>query len=340
MKKIILGAAVFSISIGFFANLMAAVAPMPKVAAVPVPIQASAWSFNAELLYFQPTTSNGLKYSNILIYDALTGSTYYTNAGIDDPDHHFGVSLGAAYHIANTNNDIALQYTHLNINDSNFITKRESPGMPEPLHIHITGKADFDYDAVDLMFRHRINVDRRLVLHAAAGLRYACIYSDIVGLITTRFFDRSEYYTDNYKTTSNFSGIGPRLTFDGNYDLTHGFGIIARMGGSLLGGSIDSKFSQSIDLWNGSSWKHIRDYSIKNKSRAHVVPEVDAHLGVNYAHHFANSSSVIVNIGWRIIHYFNVIEEVTLASEPSNDDILKPQDLSFSGPFLGVTYSL
>ncbi len=192
------------------------------------------------------------------------------------------------------------------------------------------------------MFGQKINVGHKLALHAAAGLCYARTNSEIKAYYKGENNQQGHIEVDNenVKLTSDFSGIGPRLALDGNYDLTHGFEIIGGIGGSLLAGTLDTKYSTNeiTKWWDGTTWHVSTDATTRdNKSKDHIVPECDAQLGVNYTHRFANSSSLIVGAGWKITHYFNVIENVDF--DETNGLSMKPQDLSFSGPFLGVTFT-
>ncbi len=252
--------------------------------------------------------------------------------------------MGAIYHIAGTGNNISLQYTHyLNARNSDSIAGKNSIGSYFPFVIGPSDSAkatvNLNYNAVDLMLGQNINIGHKLALRAAAGLRYANTNFELKAHYTKLIEQTdSDEYTSNVKQTNDFSGIGPRLALNGNYNLIRGFGIIANVGGSLLISAVDNKFSARIVLRRKSDGSIMRDntYNFDYKSNNQIIPECDAQLGIDYAHHFNNKFSLIFDAGWKITHYFNIIETVWFDRLFSRN--LKSKYLSFSGPFLGVTF--
>lgn len=130
-------------------------------------------------------------------------------------------------------------------------------------------------------------------------------------------------------------GIGPRVGLDLRYDIACGFGVGAHCGVSLLVGQTCCRFAQTVEFsdltvspgaaatfgWvdrtvpfigtlDTSTGGYSASTSVHHNSHCHLVPEIDARLGLNYLFCCGDCFSLLIEVGWEFVSYINAIARV------------------------------
>ncbi len=290
------------------------------------------------MLYFQPTNSD-LDYA---LVDSNSDQHPQGKTVEVDPSHHFGFNILAGYRFPTTNSDISLNYTYLNTDDSDSVSgdhiwaRLAHPDFGGEWGTHAKGTADFDYQAADLLGGYLFHPFNHLNVHTSAGLRYAKLDTTLKALYTGAG-DGSQFGPKGteVKLTNDFSGIGPRVVSNAVYNLPANFGLVAEVGASLLIGTADMSIHQyNYDNDNATT---IPAVDVK-KSTSTLVPELDAKIGVNYTLQFANQSSLIFDLGWQAINYFDVNGRFQFHDDHEGAFANTLSSVGFNGPYLGATY--
>lgn len=353
ITKIALALAVINLSATAFAGMPDNSIPVPVAPAgmnLFEPPSSGAWSFGLEAMYVQPI-SNEFNAAQIVTDDDTTGFVVnYRNNTVHN-NWEWGGTLDATYLFEGYSRDMKLAWTHM---FSTTNSNHTSPGTDQyvqpslggsefgPAFIGsisssgyeatnstgvIKGVAKTDYDAVDLVFGQWFKDGNRVDLHLLGGLRW--------GEINTSFKDHRNTTNESVgisgdvigntrsiqdlgvnKITSNFDGLGPRAGIDTVVHLNPSFSIVGSFAGSLLIGSINSKYSSNEVVYTtvntGAAVTTTAVSGPFNGKNTHnntrVVPELDARLGLDYLHAFTASTSMNVQVGYLVTNYFNVTE--------------------------------
>ncbi len=308
-KKTSLALIVLGLSTAAFANGGSFTAPAKADFAVTVPNQDAGWHVGVNGLVFKGTS----RYNR---FAQTTSGDTTTNHAVD-PDFDLGFDVNAGYHFAGTGSDVSAAFEYFNSDDDDSVTFANT--VPGTTVTKQKADAEVDYWAVDLMGHTAVDVGNNLDMLFGAGLRYA----NLDNTYTT-----SEYKTpatgmfrDNeVKLDSDLWGIGPRITFDGFYDIVSGFGIEAGLGASMLFGDQDvttttRNFNADGTLFSNSV--------VKTEDSNQVTPELDAKLGLGYIYHINQDYSMGFHAGWKSINYFE--GGVT-------------GDVGMTGPYFGLTF--
>jgi len=322
MKRLI----IFLFTLGLFisVNAFAAVA-VPANQLVTIPIQDAGWHVGAEALYLKLSNSD-LDYA---VSRRTVGTTIYNNPVTVRPKYKWGFGIDAGFHFQGTGNDLSAHWEHLRTNDYNSVTgstvyARLLPAWLAGNYTSADARVKYKYDAVDALLGQLVDVGHRLHTHLAVGIRYADLDSSI----------RANYYNtydDWVLLKSSFKGIGPRFALNGTYDLYRGFNFDAGVGTSLLIGSMKA---------NGLSYRDLTSdyYSYTKGSIRHIVPELDAKLGLNYNHLFSKGKLTIM-AGWKVINYFDAQDYLLLTGSDDPGVLVNSMsNICFNGPYLGFVF--
>ena len=140
----------------------------------------------------------------------------------------------------------------------------------------------------------------------------------------------TNYIQNQLKLESEFQGIGPRAGMDISVHAGSGISFVGSAGGSLLIGDLDSKFDNDFYgvLASQNSSTHY-----KNDDAHHVVPELDARVGIDYAFAYSPNTSLNVQVGYQAVNYFDVVAvDVTDTITPNT--LNNTSNFGYYGPYL------
>jgi hypothetical protein len=328
MKRLI----IFLSMLGLFisVNAFGAATSVPVNQLVTVPIQDAGWHVGAEVLYLQPSNSD-LDYATI---HTNSGTIHHYDVRTVKPKYQLGFGVDAGFHFQGTGTDLSAHYERLHSNDYSAITggtiyARLLPGWSLNTFNRANARVKYNYNAADALLGQLVDVGHRLHTHLAAGLRYADLGSSI----------HANYYTAVYNfwalVKSSFKGIGPRFALNGTYDLYRGFNFDAGVGTSLLIGSMKAS---NFSFYDQSSYYN----SIKKGHIVHIVPELDAKLGLSYNHLLCKGKLTIMG-GWKVINYFNAQDYLLFPNSSSTQRgifVNSMSNICFNGPYLGFVFKV
>ncbi len=337
-------------TLGLFISVNAfASGAVPENQLVTVPMQNAGFHVGADALYYQPSSSQ-LDYAGL----ATAAGNAVANVELKDvsPGYHWGFGVNAGYHFQGTGNDMILYYTRLHTSDSDNFAADTSGGtviITPILNPNAQGidraeaKAKFKYDAFDLMFGQLVNIGHRFTLHGSAGLRAAKLDSTLDATYYEDEPANPTIYTG--EQTNDFRGIGPRVALDGIYNLIGGLGFNAGIGTSLLIGNQKAKLVYKTISAPGNDIQSTD--TITSKSHRHIVPEIDAKLGLRYDQPIGRGVFSI-SAGWKVIKYIDAEQTITATASPSapsnkarsSSTITRSSfsNMAFNGPYLGFVF--
>lgn len=307
--------------------------------AVTVPNQQGGFTVGADLLYLRPSAPNN-SYNAVIGSDtdpSALGLAFPVTINNLNPGYHWSFDLMAAYRIPCTGNDISLTWTHLgNINDSKSTTVpfdiTDIPGTT----LTAESNAKFKYDAVDLDLGQRVNIGDYFNLRLLAGVRYADLQQNVNNFysIVNPIIDPPVGLALAIDQSSEFKGIGPQMGLEGRYCFGYGFGIDASSTLSAIVGRVDSDAQINVaGPLAGLAPPDSLTINIDQDRKTRVVPALDANLGVDYTFNLNNCSrsSIVVQAGYKVIHYWNVSHILFNNAGPNN-----ATSISFDGPYVGI----
>ncbi len=264
-----------------------------------VPCEASRWDIGVQALYLKPVYSAGEVYE-------------YASAGIfkDVDKWDWGYRIEGSYHF-NTGNDLTMNWSHYDV-DSNH-----------------SGYAGLDnkFDQVNLVMGQQVDMGLVKNAHFYGGLQYAKIlvdktnsYLTVPPAIAAVAVGLSQY------RNRDFNGVGPVIGVDYSYDLPYGLSLTADAAGSILYGT--ARYSSGF-VFSPSNLVQASVYASKKA----IVPSLEAKLGLNYAHGFAQGILNFVG-GYQVINYFDVIETRGTAGFSA----VASSNFGLFGPYFGLKW--
>ena len=286
----------------------------------------------AGLLYLKPTSSN-LKYATF-----VSGTQpYYQSWHYQTikPDFSAAFELGAGYALPNTSFSGAVDWTHLNSNDSSFkqasrntdLTTVEFVAPPYEMSPPVFGikrvdaKVNFAFDSVLLNMAKQVDYSYGLKARFFGGINLlrvnqtlTTVFSDYAGSPATPYsypLPPDPSFSFQTQTVSKYFGAGPDLGLNVQYQTNSGFGVVGQILGTLTVGSMrtqDNFTSTSARLTSlGIGTSH---QNITAPNETQVVPGADGKLGVFYAYQGSSIASFTVEAGYRFAAYLNAISTV------------------------------
>lgn len=341
VKKIAFALAAIGISSAAFAGHPGDAVIAPTGINLMAPDSVGVWSVGLEALYMTPTNSD-FQYTSVVTTGVPTSTA--SNKSVNNSSD-WGGTIDVAYMFPGNSRDVKLSYTHLDMDNSStsntYNTNASTLVSPFGAGVGAAantidgakGSSDQNYNSVDLVFGQWVRIGDRLDLHPFGGLRYSSIDVDNKGSYTNSA-DATDYSYGKIK--SDFSGIGPRAGLDAAVHVGSGISITGTVGASLLVGDIDAKVSNNVytnsALVDGS-------YSIKNNDSTHVVPELDARLGVNYTYNFNPATALGVELGYQAVNYFDAVDTDFIDATTPNT-VNNSEDFGYHGPYLRVQLSM
>lgn len=195
------------------------------------------------------------------------------------------------------------------------------------------GEAHFHFDAVDLVFGQECCGFKRLYPNFFAGAGFARIKQ----IVDSTYSNTSAGTTRTIKTSSTFTGAGPKLGLDFDYRIGWGFFL---SGSSSLGLDIGESqnqtnyFSSSPYLIsNGIPVPNTQSVTVPNRTQA--IPSLEEKLGFSYAGIF-RCCKVKFGAGYQAQIYLNAIQTIEMTApqvEPSLFSVTVPDSGMFAVGF-------
>ena len=325
MKKIIITVMAFLGS----ANIFAAhgdetILPSTTDVNLIAPYQSGSWSFGVQANYFQ--SNNDFNYAVETIKTSVSTpptTNGQTRTDAVGTDNQWGWGADITYHFPGNGRDVTLAFTQLNSSNSDYV----STGIPNqttsfmpigsgPIagtYDDASGKVTTNYDAVDLSFGQVMTVGNRVSLHPFAGVRYAYIDYQAMGVYNELYPNTIPTEIENIGTQtlkSTFNGVGPRFGNDAIVTFSPKLSLRGTLGVSVLVGGMDAKNEYTFTTYKQfapGQINHATTESHNMDTNIRVVPEVDAKLAALYQLDSNSSYNLGLEVGYQVTNYFNAI---------------------------------
>jgi hypothetical protein len=242
------------------------------------------------------------------------------------------------------------RFMQLRLNNPGFVSNFTSlDGVALPAEAK--ERARIEYNMVDGVVATRTMKGCDLWLRGYAGIRWAqiCVNKcvDYQGSVASFFIANdgagvanAQQFAGNLRSDPHSRaevwGVGPRVGMDLRYDIACGFGLGAHVGASLLVGEACYRFAQDINysdieyspvfaaqlpLTTDFPFTDLNEtafnapVSVHSNSHCHLIPEIDARLGLNYLFCCGDCFSLLIEVGWEFVSYINAIARVAFDDE-------------------------
>lgn len=300
----------------------------------------------ASLLYLKPGAGN-LEYGT-LVHPLPPASPHWQNQSID-PKFSPAFNVGAGYAIPDTANDLRASWTHLNTGDSASFagtpTDFAGPSYligPGATAFNLgSGSVRFRYDAVNMEAGHLFQAGGPFQVRVFGGVQYATINQTIVG----SFSDYAATNTQANTTDSKFSGAGPRLGVNAQFNRRR-FQIVGDMAAVALIGSQRTSmgFNTTSPGFPGGN-----PQSFTSPNATQVVPGLDSRLGTSFSTQLG-SGIFKIEAGYQVVVYVDAVNGYSLsqvATPPAPQSVgvffataqHTQSNFTAHGPYLGASWS-
>lgn len=307
------------------------------------------FSINAEVLFLKPSTDQA---SFVIESDSanVIRGNFYPNGKrhLATPNYRLGYRADLLYTLCDCSKALNLRFTYFNAKHSksvvgNFLADTigfPGDGAQDVEDIYYSGRASihnqYRYLAGDLTL-NRLSFDCFCDnLFFLVGLHYANIkhstHLSSIGALPTSTGTRA--VNNDYRTHSDFWGIGPQIGIDYNYDLYKNcnseISLHANMRSALLCSDSHATL-QARSLRTDPS-----EVSLKNDHLWRVTPAFDAKLGATYQFSlFCLDGSLELGYEWIWVHNsVNTIRGIDVAFPGDTIDVYS--NLNLHGPYVRV----
>lgn len=311
------------------------------------------FEISGSALFFQPS-STLLDYA-VYGFPFPTQSPHWKVSSVR-PGFSPGFDIAGRYYIPCSDYDLHLSWDHLRTSNSDttqagpnqfvVVMFQAGPSAGQILNnpsTHAKANAKFYYDVVNLDIGRYFTYSDNTQVRLYAGISGVQLKQNL----STTFRDNAATYSINLTTNSKFTGYGPLLGIDGNYQFPcTGFGAFASMTVSGLIGTQDpltSFTSSSPELTSSGISSNYQTISPSNSTQ--VVPAFDGSIGVNYAFGFSDAVLFRVAIGYEYADYLNSVVAYTPSTVFGNINTgtialsslgKSVSNFSVQGPFINV----
>ncbi len=254
-----------------------------------------------------------------------------------DPDYQWAGSVTLGYDIPMTANNIEVNYlylknkTHAVNSFSNGSTLFGAILFPD---VYFGPSPSFVSDAY-LTYR----VDQ-------ADIKAGRKYTDTSGVFSIRPSLGVRYAQIKHNMdfmapghiASKFSGAGPLFSFDGHYNLGHGFGLLGYIDYALMAGSMEASSEVTLGTTMSFTWP----------KRNRVINNITGKIGLDYTHALTNTATWTAAVGYQINEYLSAMDTLRgftglsvnttgLNMGPQRIAGYETNNFSFQGLFLSLT---
>jgi len=283
----------------------------------------ASFSVGAELLFVQ--TSNSFLYGKLVSSDdkKINNVTRYE---VVKPDYSYGYHVDLGYHPSDENPSFRLGMTQLISNDTEAkkgdvkaqFMYDEKPGSAKI-------KSKIAYTDADLLASKEFTLQNRYHMQPYAGLRFASLNTTA----KVAYRDTSNGLVQVGKTDNDFTGFGPRIGINAVVDLSDDLAVVAGAAGSALVGNYDGK-ATTVNLTSVNNKPDVKNSNtFKNHRSALNVSEVDYRLGVNYRYELSSDMTMLAELGYTNVRYFDVLSNNGLGGDTAGQS-----NWGYQGPYL------
>ena len=227
------------------------------------------------------------------------------------PRYSPAFNVGLRVIVPDTSNDLRSSWTHLNSTNSGSFAgsplQFAGPSYligPGATAFNLgSGSVTFRYDAINLEAGHLWRDGRPFQIRAHGGLQFGSITQNLTG----SFRDFAGTTSQVNTTDSTFTGVGPRVGVDGQFNWRN-FNLIGDMSAITLIGQQRSHmdFNTVSALFPGGNPQY---FSSPNATQ--VVPGLNAKLGGSYFRAVGRSLFKI-EAGYQAVVYMNAVNSYSL----------------------------
>jgi len=295
--------------------------PVCSAVNVTVPCESTAWDFGAKALYLQPAFSGG-DYSYSAVNNA-TGAYQDFNQ-----TWAWGFFIEGSYHF-NTGNDANLNWYHIDKSTTRNLSGDFSPlGTDASAFQTLQTRINPKWDAVNLEFGQHVDFGENKNIRFHGGFQYARI-ANTMRLTGTNAAGVNNDLNVVAEAKPTYNGFGARVGADMGYDWGNGLGVYANGAAALLAGS--SKVSNTImNNTTGTS-------AIQSASKATIVPELEAKLGLKYGYAMAQGD-LTLDVGWMWVNYFNPTQGIQSNLATPTRPQVTSGDFGLQGLYFGLNW--
>ena len=222
-----------------------------------------------------------------------------------DPGVEVGFRLEAGINLANSANDITVNWTRSYSSDSEtafpFNGKLSPRFGVDDDYDTVTGKSKFNVNEVNIEFGKQVQIDKTNTrLHV--GLTFARVKSELDINPTDSEADTA---TVSATTDSRFWGVGLRAGVDCAYPLMNHLDLVSKVSASILAGNLKSKGNEvQVKDETGS----IESLSTTSDDHSTIVPAGAVSLALRWtSEHQEGNGYVTIDTGVEATGYYHVI---------------------------------
>ena len=289
--------------------------PVCSAVNVTVPCESTAWDFGAKALYLQPAFSGG-DYS----YSAVNNTT---GAYQDfNQTWAWGFFIEGSYHF-NTGNDANLNWYHIDKSTTRNLSADYTFIVDEDIDENKRTSINPKWDAVNLEFGQHVDFGENKNIRFHGGFQYARI-ANTLNISGTESSDNNA--VDNFSSKPTYNGFGARVGADMSYDWGNGLGVYANGAAALLAGTSKISFA----------YEHNTTVFPLSASKATIVPELEAKLGIKYGYAMAQGD-LTLDVGWMFVNYFNATQAINGDPVSSASQVVSG-DFGLQGLYFGLNW--
>jgi hypothetical protein len=289
---------------------------------------ADGWSVFSDIFYWQPSEESAAIWATSAS-KPTDNTTELTPENIDF-DSDFGFRLGLMYQPSSNFFDTKVYLTSYSSKTNQDIPLGDQVIYPEFFSGFLSGNFFFGANTnweiglneLDLEISHAFKPGHSFTLTPSIGIKGAIIDQTIKANWDAYF------YTATEKVVNNFTGIGPSLGLDANWNFYKNFSLDSNFSIALLYGNWDvtDTYQRPSALLGLVSPTTINTDT--NNSQL-GVPMYDYFLGLKWEHH--NKSQIALKVGYEMQQWDDQLKITTFEELPVHGD------LTFQGLICGIS---